>query len=205
MLKIYGNLMSQPCNKIRFVANILKVDYEWIDLDFAKGEHKTPEHLARHPAGKLPAIDDDGFILFESEAICRYLNAKHHGALIPANLKAAAITEQWNAFAVQHLGLAMSKVLFNRVLAPKFGIPVDANSLSEGLSWLDRYLPIAETRLSQSVNFGADEVTLADISLLAILAPAAHADIDLNPYAKLTAWQSRLASQDWYNKGKASA
>ncbi|MDA0323775.1 MAG: glutathione S-transferase family protein [Verrucomicrobia bacterium] len=197
MLKIYANSMSHPCIKCRYACNVLGIEYEWVGLDFTKGEHKTPEHMARHPAGKMPAIDDDGFLLFESDAICRYLNAKHGGSLVPDGLEAIAIMDQWNAFAIQHVALAMSKVAFNRVFAPKFNMPVDENSLKEGVQWLARYLPVVDERLGSSEFYGGDALSLADITLLALLDMAEIAEIGLDAYANISAWRSRLQAESW--------
>ena len=64
-------------------------------VDFAKGEHKQEAHLRRQPFGRIPAIDDDGFELFESRAIARYLDEKAGGKLVPRDAKARAQMEQW--------------------------------------------------------------------------------------------------------------
>ena len=76
MLKIYGADLSPPSNKVRFVANELGLDYEYNSVNLVSGENQSEGHLKLHPGGKVPVIDDDGFVLFESNAIIRYLAAK---------------------------------------------------------------------------------------------------------------------------------
>ena len=204
MVKIYANSFSSPCNKVRYACQVIGVDYEWIHIDFARGEHKSPEHIARHPAGKVPVIDDDGFVLFESDAICRYLSTKYGGNLVPEDLEQQAIVNQWNAFSTQHIGLAMGKVLFNRVIAQMFDIPVDENSLREGLEWLnDRYLPLVDQRLGQSRHLGGEELSLADLTLLSILDPAEKGDVQLNSFGSLNDWRSNLQAQEFWTRAWA--
>ena len=83
MLKIYGANLSGPANKVRFTANYLGLDYEYVQVKIREGEHRHPEFLAINPVGKIPAMDDDGFVLFESSAIVRYLAEKHDSDLYP--------------------------------------------------------------------------------------------------------------------------
>jgi glutathione S-transferase len=71
MLIIYGSDFSAPANKVRFVANALGLDYEYKVVRIRDGENKTEEFKKMHPAGKIPVINDHGFILFESNAIIK--------------------------------------------------------------------------------------------------------------------------------------
>ena len=82
-MKIYGTYLSAPANKVRLTASALGLDVEYHNLDLTKGEHKSPEYLEVNPLGKVPAIDDDGFYLFESNAICRYMANKSDSDLYP--------------------------------------------------------------------------------------------------------------------------
>ena len=83
MLKIYGIDFSPAANAVRMCANALGLDYEYKVLDVFEGEHKTDAYLALNPFGKLPVIDDDGFLLFESSAIVKYLSRKAGSKLYP--------------------------------------------------------------------------------------------------------------------------
>ena len=204
MLTIHGNPFSIPSNKVTYFCHLLDLDFEFAVKDFASGEMKSTEYLALHPAGKVPAMDDDGFVLFESEAICRYLGAKHNSPALPTDLKARAIVDQWNAFAMQHIGLAMGKVLFNRIVAPKFGLEVDERSMREGGEWLSRYLPIIDQRLGESPYLGGDQITLADISLLVNAERGAEMDLSLDPYPNLARWLQDVQSQAFYARTKTA-
>lgn len=71
VLKLYGSAMATS----RVLVTILEKElpYELILIDISKGEHKTDEFKKLQPFGQVPALDDDGFLMFESRAICRYL------------------------------------------------------------------------------------------------------------------------------------
>lgn len=200
MLKIYGSDLSSPANKVRFAANALNLPFEYVRVNLRAGEHMKPEYKKVHPANKIPAIDDDGFTLFESNAIIRYLAEKCHSPLYPKDLKQRAVVEQWIDFGTMHVGMAANKVVYNRLFAPMRGVPVDENSLKEGLSFLDRFLPVVDEQLSKTKYLAGSQMTLADINLLALLDPAEVSSIDLSKYKNLVAWRNNLRKQEFYTK-----
>ena len=199
MLKIYGNRNSGSANKVEYTAILLGCDYEYKEMDFQK-DLKTDWYLKIHPAGKIPAIDDNGFVLFESGAICKYLCDKKGSDLYPKDLKHRAIIEQWIDFSVQHVGTAMGKVAFNRLFAPMMGVPVDENSLKEGMQLLERFLPLVDKQLGKSKFLASDKMTLADLSLFGVLEYAEKAQYDLSMYKSLSAWRNKLMATEFYGK-----
>lgn len=198
MLTIYGNDISAPSNKVRFVANLLEIPYLYEHLDLGAGEQRKAEYLMVNPVGKVPAIVDDGFQLFESNAIIKYLADKHDSDLYPRDLQARAVVDQWMDFISLHISLAFSKIFFNRLLAPMRKIPVDENSLAEGLKMLAVHLPIVEEQLTRFAFVVGPNMTLADINLLAILDPAEVVGVDLSVYPHLTKWRHHLQKSDFY-------
>ena len=200
MLKIYGSDLSGPANKVRFTANALGLKYEYQFVNLRAGEHQKPEFLKLHPAGKVPVIDDDGFVLFESNAIIKYLAEKNNSPLYPKEFKQHAVVDQWMDFTSHHVGAALSKVLYNRIFAPMRGVPVDENSLKEGLAFLERFLPVVDNQLAKNKYLAGTKMTIADINLLATLDPSEVANIDLAKYKNIVKWRSDLKKQDFYTK-----
>lgn len=198
MLTIYGFDFSSPANMVRMCANAVGVEYQYVQLDPFKGEHKSDEHLARHPAGKVPAIDDDGFTLFESTAIMKYLCRKAGSDCYPEDVVRQAVIDQWCGFVSIHVFMAMGRVTFNRMVAPKLGVEVDQGSLADGLRFLGQFLPVIEQQLEKSRYLAGDDFSIADICLLAILDPAEVVELDLTPYPKLIAWRDDLRGQPFY-------
>ena len=98
VLKLYGNPHSTCTQRVLTVLHELSIPHELVVIDFAKGEHKAPAFLAVQPFGQVPYIDDDGFKLFESRAIARYLALKYGGIgkIIPdpSDVQKTALFEQ---------------------------------------------------------------------------------------------------------------
>ncbi len=198
MLKIYGMNISSPANKVRYTAEALDLDYEFNQINLAMGEGQKPEYLTIHPLGKVPAIDDNGFRLFESDAICRYLAGKKVGDFYPADLKERALIDQWADYATSHIMNAVSKILFNKVFYKFVGAEVDTRSLNEGEQWFQKYMPVIEAELSKSSNLAGDKMTLADIHLLAALDPCETAEISLVDFPATSKWRNELIERKFY-------
>jgi glutathione S-transferase len=94
-LKIYGVPLSRAYRAL-WMANELGLDYENVPIHFADGSAKTPEYLAVNPNGRIPAIDDNGFKLWESMAINLYLAKKHGSGLLPKTMEDEAHAIQWS-------------------------------------------------------------------------------------------------------------
>lgn len=94
MLKVWGRKNSSNLQKVVWCCAELNLPFERIDMAGSFGF--TPEYLAMNPNKVVPTIDDDGFILWESNVIVRYLAAKHgHGTLYPDDLRERAEADRW--------------------------------------------------------------------------------------------------------------
>jgi glutathione S-transferase len=96
MLTIWGRISSINVQKVVWCADELGLTYKRIDAGGAFGGNHTPEYLSMNPNALVPTIDDEGFILYESNAIVRYLCAKHpKSGLWPENLRERADVDRW--------------------------------------------------------------------------------------------------------------
>ena len=96
MLRIWGRRNSINVQKVLWCCGELGLDYERIDAGGVFGLTRDPEYLALNPNGLVPTISDDGFVLWESNAIVRYLAARHgSGTLWPEDLRERADAERW--------------------------------------------------------------------------------------------------------------
>ena len=110
MLKIYGHPGSRAARPL-WVCRELGLQYEHVPTHFADGGTKSAEFLAINPAGRIPAIDDDGFRLAESMAINIYLAKKHGGELAPKSLEDEARMLQWSFWAMTEVEKPLLAVL----------------------------------------------------------------------------------------------
>src|SRR5687768_15968124 len=96
MLKIWGRTNSINVQKVLWACGELALEYDRVDAGMAFGVNNTPEYKAMNPNGLVPTIDDEGFVLWESHAIVRYLARKHGtGKLWPADERTAADADRW--------------------------------------------------------------------------------------------------------------
>jgi len=102
-MKLYG---FAPTRTIRalWMLRELDLDFEYVQVDLTKGEHRRPEFLAVNPVGKVPVLVDDDLVLSESVAIVLYLAEKYpQKGFLPADLRARAEVNRWLLFTVTEL------------------------------------------------------------------------------------------------------
>ncbi len=197
-MKLYVHPLSPPALGVLFTAEAMGLDYEKSVMNLASGEQRSPEYLAINPKGKVPVMNDGGFILSESAAIMRYLAKRENSPLYPDDAKAQARVEEWMDFIAHHIRTPYGRVQFNRMVAPMIGQPPDEKSIEQALMFLSQNLPFIETQLSQTPFLCGDEMSLADIALIAALDSSEAIKIDLSPYPVLSGWRSERRSEDFY-------
>jgi len=198
MLHIYGSSLSSPTNKVRYTANYLQIPHEYHPVNLGAGEHRKPEFLKINPIGKIPAIDDDGFKLAESNAIIRYLADKHQSPLYPRDLQQRALVDQWIDYASVHVMVALGKIMYNTYFYKFGGAALDERSLQDGKHFIGICLPIVEQQLSQSTYIAGEKISLADLVMLAALDVSETVNIDLSVYPHIVAWRKKLMSEKFY-------
>lgn len=161
------------------------------------GGQKSPEHLARHPFGKAPTIDDDGFVVFETQAILRYLDQVFpEPPLTPADPKARARMNQ--AIGVNDCYFFRPEagvgLVFNRVVAPRFGMPTDDAAVAAALPGARHCVEVLAGLLGSGPYFAGESLSLADIHLgtqLSLLADCAEGAAMIKG-TPLAPWLERL-------------
>jgi glutathione S-transferase len=200
MIKLYGNRFSPPSNKVEMCLNQLGIEYEFVFVDLLNGEQRKPEFLALTSFGKVPFLVDGNFKLSESNAIMKYLCRKAKSDLYPSGLEEQAEVDKWCDFISMHLAMAYGKVIFNKMIASKMGSEPDERSMKEGYEFLSKYFPLIEEKLNKTKFMAGDEMTIADILLVATIDPSEMIEVDLKAYPKLIALRNSLKSQSFYQK-----
>lgn len=161
-MKLFGHPFSTCTRKVLLTLAETNTPFELTVVDFATGEHKREPHLSRQPFGQVPAIEDDGFKLFESRAIARYINQKVRGALVPTDLYEYARMEQWISIeACDFSGPAM-KFIFHHA----FHRPQSAEVLGTAGKALETALDVMDARLAVSIHLAGNDFSLADICFM---------------------------------------
>ena len=164
MLKIWGRTNSINVQKVLWCCGEIGLDYERIDAGLAFGVNDTPEYKAMNPNGLVPTIDDDGFILWESHAIVRYLARKHAtGSLWPADARTAADADRWMEWYSTTLWLNVRPIFHNLVRTP----PEKRNmaEVEDHRKKLAANFGIVDKQLSGSDYLAGSAFTMADIPM----------------------------------------
>jgi len=119
VLKVWGRINSINVQKVLWVLEELQLPHARVDAGMAFGVVNEAFYKQMNPNARVPTIDDDGFVLWESNAIVRYLAAKHGaGTLYPTDLRTRADSERWMDFASIHLNPAMGPAFLGLVRTP---------------------------------------------------------------------------------------
>src|SRR4249919_2298399 len=120
MIKIWGRNTSSNVQKAMWAVGELKLEHERIDIGGPFGKNKEPAYLAMNPNGLVPTLEEeDGFLLWESNSIVRYLAATHQAAVLePKDLKTRALASKWMDWQLSVLGPAITPVFWGMVRTP---------------------------------------------------------------------------------------
>jgi glutathione S-transferase len=186
-MKIYGDLGSGNCLKVKYTADHLGLPYTWIHVDIMTGETRTPEFLARYPLGRIPAVEfDDGRQLAESNAIIRYL--AHGSALLPEDAFAQAKIDEllfWEQYSHEpYVATTRYHIVYlKRTLDQREAWRVERGEAA--LDLMDR------TMLAGRSWLAGDTMTIADIALLPYTRLAHEGGFDLASRSNVRAWIGR--------------
>ncbi len=198
-MKLYGNPMSTCTRKALTVFAEKNAKFDFVVLDFMKGEHKSPEHIARQPFGVVPSLDDDGFALYESRAICRYLDETLPGAkLTPSTAKERGLMEQWISVEQSYFTPPAMKILYQTLFAQMFGRTGDEAILKEGREGVAKAAVVLDKHLAGGSDYlVGSQFTIADICYLPYieyLFAAKQGDL-ITDHKHLAAWWSRCSER----------
>ena len=164
MLKILGRKTSSNVQKVLWCCAEIGLAFERSDIGGPFGGNKTPEYLALNPNGLVPTVDDDGFVLWESNAIVRYLSAKHAaGSLWPTDLRRRADADRWMDWQQTTLGPPMG-VLF-RALLRSPPDAVEPAELERAKQRAAAGFSILDAQLGRSRYVAGETLTMGDIAL----------------------------------------
>ena len=196
MLKIHGVETSSNVQKVLWCCDELGLAFERIDT---RGRNRTPAYLALNPNGLVPTIEDDGFVLWESNAIVRYLCGLHGvGTLCPADPRQRADADRWMDWQQTTLASPMG-VLFRAWLrTPRDEIA--PAQLDEALGKATAGWTILDARLAEKAFVAGNALTMADIVLGNAIHRWNRLPVERRALANLAAWYARLRERPAYRE-----
>ncbi|PQA87852.1 glutathione S-transferase family protein [Hyphococcus luteus] len=200
-LKIYGDAISGNCLKVKWTADRLGLDYDWIETSVLEGETRTPEFLKMNPAGQVPTVVlPDGRVLAQSNAIIIYLNNVHKGGLLPEEPYAQGKVFEWLFWEQYSHETAIAVRRFHKHYLKKSEAEIDPKLMEKGAA----ALTLMEGALEDGAYLVGDKLTLADISLVAYTRLAHEGGFDLVPYPAIRQWIARVERDLGINSAEAA-
>jgi glutathione S-transferase len=199
MLKIWGRTTSSNVQKLLWFCEEIGIPYERVDAGLTFGVTKTPEYLAMNPNALIPTIDDEGFVLWESNTILRYLASKHQCfSWYSQNLQQRAQIEKWMDWSNSSLGAAITPLMWQLFrTTPEHR---DHKLLLGSAEKSTLMINILEAHFAKNLYAVGDSPTLADIPM-AIQAyrwtvmPWAQLNYEAPERPQVHAWLGRLAAR----------
>jgi len=193
MLKIWGRVNSVNVKKALWCLEELGLPYERVDAGMQYGVVGTPEYRGMNPTGLVPTLQDDGFTLWESHSIVRYLSARHGmGTLCPADPRARADAERWMDWAFTFQA-AMRNVFWGLIRTPPE--KRDAAAIEEGRARTAALLPVLEQTLARQDYVAGTSLTMGDIPIGCEVQRWMRVPVERPPSPGIEAWFERLRAR----------
>lgn len=202
MIRIYGTRMSRA-GRCMWLLEELGLGYEQVPVSAQDGSSKAPAFLAVNPAGKVPALDDDGFILRESLAILFYLVSRQPTPLWPDDIHVRALIQQWASWAMTEVEAPLTIIILESRRAA--GKPLDPDAIEARKTTARNAIALLDAKLSANPYVASDAFTLGDLiaSSVMTLVPMF---VDLAPYPAVTEWVARCtAARPAWSRAEARA
>ncbi len=199
MLKILGRATSTNVQKVLWFCDNQNRDYEHDnDIGGAYGRNDTPEYLAMNPNGRVPVVIDDGFVMWESNSILRYLARQSKSDLYPSGFHDRQIVERWMDWELSLLAPRHVPVFIGMVRTK----PEDRNekAIAAGIAQWNAAIEVLDAQLADNAYVAGSAFTLADIPI----APIAHRwfnlDIDRVDAPHVKRWYESFAGDPAFEK-----
>lgn len=200
MLKIWGRRNSSNVRKVLWCAEEAGLRYQSIEAGGAFGGTLTPDYQAMNPNGLVPAIDDDGVVLWESNTIVRYLAARHApGTLYPAEAAQRAQGEKWMDWTLSRLAPVYSELVWGVMRTA----PADRDEarINAALVRAGDLLALADAALARQPWLSGETFAMGDIPLGALVYAWFEMPIQRPDLPHLADWYARLRQRPAYQRG----
>ncbi|WP_018690420.1 glutathione S-transferase [Ahrensia kielensis] len=188
-VKLYRNPKSGHCHRVELMLALLDLPYETIDLDMANGAHKATNYLKISPLGQVPAIEDSGVSLCDSNAIITYLAERYGNASdwVGRSPIEKAQIQRWLSIAAGEIAYGPCSAR----LVTVFGVNLDHEEAKAKAYTLFK---VMNEHLAKRDWLVSDRPTLADIAGYSYIAHAPEGGVSLNPYPNIRTWLVRIES-----------
>lgn len=194
MLEVWGRRNSSNVISVMWAIGELDLPHRRHDVGGSFGGLDRPEFLAMNPNGRVPTIDDEGFVLWESNAIVRYLSRRYgEGSLRPDDEAGCAVADQWMEWC-KTTAYPVYIELFWAIVRTE-PISRDAGFIAARSQTLGEALRILDARLADHAFVAGDRLTMADIPFGPMAYRYFNLDVARPELPHLSAWYERLCER----------
>ena len=192
MIKLHYHPLSTYSRRVRIALIEKRIPHEAVVLDMAARKHKEPAYLALNPYGRVPTIEEDGFVLYESTAILNYLEATHPTPpLVPAEPRQRALVDMHMKLCDIQMTRQAGTIIFPKRFLPKERWNMTA--MAEAKGEIEKHLAILDRQLAGKEYLVGGSFTLADLCYLPFL--EFLPTMEITPPANVAAWRERLLAR----------
>jgi glutathione S-transferase len=202
-MKVYGHPLSTCTRKVLMTLAETQQHADFSVVDLFRGEQKTPAYLDKHPFGVIPVLDDDGFVLWESRAIIRYLDTRAAApVLTPRAPRELARMDQWLSVDQSYVAPHTGALVTQRIVKAHLGQAPDPEIEHAAEAALTTAFEVINRTLARAPYLAGETFSLADISLMPYVAslPLLNADHLLADRRHLTEWWARVSTRSAWQK-----
>jgi glutathione S-transferase len=202
MLKVYGRSNSVNVQKVMWVIGELGLAHERLDVGGAFGQNDQDWSLAMNPMGRVPVLDDDGYILWESHSIIRYLARKHDSGLYPGDAanaaRACGDVDKWLDWQIGFQQPAITPAFWGLIRTPE--AERDLAAIQASSSETARLMGIVDGHLQGRDFMAGAQFSIADVPVGAMTYRWYGLEVEHPDYPNLRAWYERLTERPAYRE-----
>lgn len=193
-MRLFHSPLSSNARRAVMTAFTLGIDVELVPVDLGRAEHREPAFLVKNPNGKVPVLEDDGFVLTESHAIMLYLADKTPGqTLLPTDARGRADVTRWLFWCAYHFTPAVAVLNWEHMVKGLIGLGApDPKEVARGERLVGECARVLDAHLARNTWVAQDRLTLADIALATPLMSTKIARLPLDDFRAIGSWFERV-------------
>jgi len=189
MLKLHYHPLSTYSRRVRIACLEKGIEIELVELDMAKGAHRGPDYLRLNPYGRVPTLEEDGFVLYESTAILEYLEAMHPAPpLVPADARGCALVAMHMKLCDIQLARQTGIIIFPKRFLPKERW--DEAAMAQAKKEIEKHLAIVEQQLAGKEWMVGERYSLVEVCYAPFV--EFFALMEITPPPAVAAWTARM-------------
>ena len=202
MLKLHYHPFSTFARRVRIALIEKGIPAELVEIDMARGAHRGPEYRQLNPYGRVPTLEEDGFILYESTAILEYLEATHpEPPLVPADARGRALVSMHVKLCDLQLSRQTGTIIFPRRFLPRERW--DEKAMAQAKQEIEKHLAVLESELGGKQYMVGDRYSLVEVCYTPFVEFLPL--MEVTPPPKVAAWVARMLERPSAKETKPAA